>query len=108
MATQRGLRHRDRGVIAVGRRRTDAKPVLARADSLVGQGWFAIAPLNLVLARLWEAEGDLPRALEAVRRFEYDDPDRRDLLWQPACARRAGWPRSPGTETLRCERTPTT
>jgi hypothetical protein len=41
----------------------------------VSAGWFAIAPLNLILARLWEAEGDLPRALGAVRRLEYDDPD---------------------------------
>jgi len=60
--------------IAVGRKRTDARPVLARADSLVRLGWFAMAPLNLVLGRLWEAHGDLARALAAVRRFEYDDP----------------------------------
>jgi tetratricopeptide (TPR) repeat protein len=60
--------------IAVGRKRTNARPVLARADSLVSVGWFASAPLNLILARLWEAEGDLPRALRAVRRCEYDDP----------------------------------
>jgi eukaryotic-like serine/threonine-protein kinase len=60
--------------IAVGRKRTDARPVLARADSLVRLGWFAMAPLNLLLSRLWEAEGDLTRALAAVRRFEYDDP----------------------------------
>jgi hypothetical protein len=33
-----------------------------------------MAPVNLILARLWEAEGDLPRALGTVRRFEYDDP----------------------------------
>jgi hypothetical protein len=61
--------------VAIGRGQTDARPVLARADSLVSLGWFAIVPLNLVLARLWEAEGDLPRALDAVRRREYDDPD---------------------------------
>ena len=60
--------------IAVGRRRTDARPALARADSLVSAGWFASAPLNLVMARLWEAGGDVPRALAAVRRYEYDDP----------------------------------
>jgi hypothetical protein len=60
--------------IAVGRKRTDAGPVLTRADSLVSAGWFTSAPLNLILARLWEAEGDLPRALRAVRRSEYDDP----------------------------------
>jgi eukaryotic-like serine/threonine-protein kinase len=60
--------------IAVGRKRTNARPALARADSLVSVGWFTSAPLNLILARLWEAEGDLPRALRAVRRSEYDDP----------------------------------
>jgi hypothetical protein len=60
--------------MAVGRKRPDGRPALARADSLVTLGWFAMAPLNLVLTRLWEAEGDLPRALAAVRRFEYDDP----------------------------------
>ena len=60
--------------IAVGRKRPDARGILERADSLVGQGWFFIEPLNLVLTGLWEAEGDLPRALTAVRRFEYDDP----------------------------------
>jgi serine/threonine-protein kinase len=61
--------------VAVGRRRADARAALTRADSLVSAGWFAIAPLNLILARLWEAEGDLPRALGAVRRLEYDDPN---------------------------------
>ncbi|MDF3052631.1 MAG: protein kinase [Geminicoccaceae bacterium] len=60
--------------MAVGRKRSDARPALARADSLVTLGWFAMAPMNLLLARLWEAAGDLPRALAAVRRFEYDDP----------------------------------
>jgi hypothetical protein len=30
--------------------------------------------MNLVLTRLWEADGDLSRALAAVRRYEYDDP----------------------------------
>jgi len=60
--------------VAVGRKQPDSKPVLLRADSLVSLGWFAMAPLNLFLTRLWEAEGDLPRALGAVRRFEYDDP----------------------------------
>jgi tetratricopeptide (TPR) repeat protein len=60
--------------LAVGRNRSEAQPVLARADSLVRLGWFAMAPLNLVLTRLWEINGDLTRALAAVRRFEYDDP----------------------------------
>ena len=60
--------------MAVGRKRTDTRSVLTRADSLVRLGWFSIAPVNLILARLWEAEGDLPRALNAARRFEYDDP----------------------------------
>jgi hypothetical protein len=60
--------------MAVGGKRTEARPALVRADSLVRLGWFATAPLNLVLARLWEAEGDLSRALTAVRRSEYDDP----------------------------------
>jgi serine/threonine-protein kinase len=60
--------------MAVGRKRADARSALVRADSLVTLGWFAIAPLNLVLTRLWETEGDLVRALAAVRRFEYDDP----------------------------------
>jgi tetratricopeptide (TPR) repeat protein len=60
--------------VAVGRKRPDARPALARADSLVTLGWFAMAPMNLLLTRLWEAEGDLPRALRAVRRCEYDDP----------------------------------
>jgi tetratricopeptide (TPR) repeat protein len=59
---------------AVGRKRPDPTPALARADSLVSLGWFAMAPMNLVLTRLWEADGDLSRALAAVRRFEYDDP----------------------------------
>ena len=60
--------------LAVGGKRADSRTILDRADSLVTLGWFATAPLNLVLTRLWEAEGDLPRALGAVRRFEYDDP----------------------------------
>jgi tetratricopeptide (TPR) repeat protein len=60
--------------MAVGRKRADARPALTRADSLVRLGWFSMAPVNLILARLWEAEGDLPRALGTVRRFEYDDP----------------------------------
>jgi predicted negative regulator of RcsB-dependent stress response len=30
--------------------------------------------MNLILTRLWEAQGNLQRALAAVRRFEYDDP----------------------------------
>jgi tetratricopeptide (TPR) repeat protein len=60
--------------IAIGQKRADARPTLARADSLVGEGWFAMAPLNLFLGRLWEAQGDLPHALRAVRRREYDDP----------------------------------
>jgi hypothetical protein len=60
--------------VAVGEKRADARSAVARADSLVTLGWFAMAPLNLVLTRLWEAVGDLPRALGAVRRFEYDDP----------------------------------
>jgi len=60
--------------MAVGRKRTDAKSAITRADSLVSLGWFSTAPLNLVLTRLWEVEGDVPRALQAVRRFEYDDP----------------------------------
>jgi serine/threonine-protein kinase len=59
---------------AVGRKRPDARPFLARADSLVRLGWFAMSPMNLVLTRLWETDGDLARALEAVRRVEYDDP----------------------------------
>jgi serine/threonine-protein kinase len=60
--------------IAVNRKRADGRSALVRADSLVTLGWFAVAPLNLILAELWEAHGDLTRALAAVRRFEYDDP----------------------------------
>jgi tetratricopeptide (TPR) repeat protein len=60
--------------MAVGRKQTDVRPALVRADSLVSAGWFTLAPLNLILSRLWEAVGDPPRALAAVRRCEYDDP----------------------------------
>jgi tetratricopeptide (TPR) repeat protein len=61
-------------VLAVGQGRTDAGGTLARADSLVRAGWFAMEGMNLILAQLWEAEGDVARALAAVRRREYDDP----------------------------------
>jgi eukaryotic-like serine/threonine-protein kinase len=60
---------------AVVRGRADAGIALARADSLVREGWIATMFLNLILAQLWETEGDLSRALAAVRRRQYDDPD---------------------------------
>jgi hypothetical protein len=60
---------------AVGRGRADAGIALARADSLVRAGWIATMHLNLILARLWEAQGDVSRALAAVRRRMYDDPE---------------------------------
>jgi serine/threonine-protein kinase len=61
--------------VAVGRGRSDARIALGRADSLVRAGWIADVFMNLILARLWETEGDMSRALAAVRRRQYDDPD---------------------------------
>jgi tetratricopeptide (TPR) repeat protein len=61
--------------VAVGRGQSDARIALARADSLVRAGWIADIIFNLILARLWETEGDMSRALAAVRRRQYDDPD---------------------------------
>jgi serine/threonine-protein kinase len=60
---------------AVVRGRADAGIALAQADSLVREGWIATMFMNLILAQLWETEGDLSRALAAVRRRQYDDPD---------------------------------
>ena len=60
--------------IATGERRPEARASIARADSLAREFIFevccgeAVKEANLVLARLWEEEGDLPRALQAVRR----------------------------------------
>jgi serine/threonine-protein kinase len=59
---------------ATGLASRDARARLSAADSLARHLVFAItdAPripeANLLLARLWEAQGDLPRALAAVRR----------------------------------------
>ena len=55
-------------------RQPDARMRTERLDSLARTFIFevccgeAVRGVNLVLARLWEAEGDLPRALQAVRR----------------------------------------
>lgn len=60
--------------IATGERRPEARASIARADSLAREFIFevccgeAVTEANLVLARLWEQDGDLPRALQAVRR----------------------------------------
>ena len=51
--------------------RSDAKALLVIADSLVRTFALAndaVADANLALARLWETQGDLPRALAAARR----------------------------------------
>lgn len=59
--------------VADGLGAPDAKRKLAAADSMARSLVFALLPgsvpeANLQLARLWEAQGDLPRALEAARR----------------------------------------
>lgn len=59
---------------ATGLASADSRAKVWVADSLARQLIFAIAEAprlpetNLVLARLWEAQGDLPRALAALRR----------------------------------------
>lgn len=63
---------------ATGLAARDARAKLGTADSLARHvafdltltPWVAssLPEANLLLARLWEAQGDLPRALEAVRR----------------------------------------
>jgi serine/threonine-protein kinase len=59
---------------ATGLASRDARARLSAADSLARHFVFAISDApkipeaNLLLARLWEAQGDLPRALAAVRR----------------------------------------
>ncbi len=59
---------------ASGLRMPGALGKVATADSLAKVSFYAVccgeavSDANLQLARLWEAEGDLPRALEAVRR----------------------------------------
>ena len=75
-------------VLAVGQGRTDAGGTLARADSLVRAGWWAMGRMNLILAQLWEAEGEVAQALAAVRRREYDDPD--GLNYLATCLRTEG------------------
>ena len=59
---------------SVTRRLPDALPSVALADSLA-RTWVAdvccvesVTYTNLLLARLWERQGDLPRALQAARR----------------------------------------
>jgi serine/threonine-protein kinase len=60
--------------LASGERRPESRESIARADSLARDFIFevccgeAVVEANLLLARLWEREGDLPRALGAVRR----------------------------------------
>ena len=59
---------------ASGQSRPDALASITLADSLARDFIFevccneAITETNLLLARLWERQGDLPRALQAVRR----------------------------------------
>ncbi len=59
---------------ASGRQARNARALLAEADSLARENIFevccgeAVTDANLQLMRLWEREGDLPRALAAVRR----------------------------------------
>lgn len=59
---------------AAGLGQPDAAVRIATADSLARVSYFAIccgeavSDANLQLARLWEGQGDLPRALAAVRR----------------------------------------
>jgi serine/threonine-protein kinase len=59
---------------ATGLAARDARAKLEAADSLARHVAFVLAETpslpeaNLLLARLWETQGDLPRALEAVRR----------------------------------------
>jgi len=56
-------------------RRGSARPALERLDSLLASGpqrnLFALRMANLEAARLFERNGDLPRALRAVRRHAY-------------------------------------
>lgn len=60
--------------VATGLASVDSRAKVWVADSLARQLIFAMAEAprlpetNLVLARLWEAQGDLPRALAALRR----------------------------------------
>jgi serine/threonine-protein kinase len=60
--------------VATGLASSDSRAKVWVADSLAQRFVFAMASAprlpetNLVLARLWEAQGDLPRALAAVRR----------------------------------------
>jgi serine/threonine-protein kinase len=60
--------------IASGEQRAASRASIAGADSLAREFIFevccgeAVVEANLLLARLWEREGDLPRALGAVRR----------------------------------------
>ena len=59
---------------AAALRRPDVRVRTERLDSLARTFIFevccgeAVRGVNLVLAHLWEAQGDLPRALQAVRR----------------------------------------
>lgn len=59
--------------VAGGLGASDARSKLVAADSMARSLVFALLPrsvpeANLLLARLWEAQGDLPRALDAARR----------------------------------------
>ena len=58
------------------RRGPHARSALMRADSLSREGRLQFPMIganasNIVIARLWEREGDLPRALAALRRRSY-------------------------------------
>ena len=61
--------------LAATERRPDARARLVDVDSMLREGPLRTGPLlqagNLLAARLWEQNGDQPRALAAVRRRSY-------------------------------------
>ena len=58
--------------VAVSRRRSDARPMLAHADSILAQGMpNATGWEGLAAGRMWASLGDWPAAVRAVRRREW-------------------------------------
>ena len=89
----------------------ERRPSLDRLDSLMHDGprGFAgaanFAPTafaNYTIARLREAQGDLPRALAAIRRRDVDYSQHSCGVCRRSCDKKGEWPRSWATTRVHC------